>query len=247
MIVISVLPLKSGFPCQELTSVFAKLNSDAGTPDNEKDVEYLFPRDEKTPEGYLKPVIYVRQKPKQKTRRVIQNGQLLEVDSIELEFKSIKLYIPSSSYLPALAIGAGNKPDALGTLRLFQEAKGKAAEEPYYSLADFNLSEIANKYPEEHWLWNFKNGSGYVTSGRLTGEGIERDAVVQAVKQGSTPNEVGIIFQVQDASLKVRILRAGRVQFTQFTDEHLVEFKHPELGNPWPMITQVLGTLEMFR
>lgn len=249
MIVVTVLPLQDGFPCRELSVGFERAESIPAEDGRSaaQALQAVFPLNDAAPPGYLRPHLYLSRRPKYTANYTYQGGNLTYVEKTEQEDRYVKLYIPQTPALPALALGVRKKSEGPAALSLFQEAHGLVDVLPQYSLARFDLNGIAEGYPNNHWLWTFKGGAGYVTGGRLTGVDIEKDALTAAVKKGSMPNEVGVTLEVDEATLKVRILTNGKVQFTQFTDEHLVKFEHPELGNPWPMILHVLQTLKLFQ
>lgn len=201
------------------------------------------PEQQTPPIGYAAPITYVLRKTRTVSAFRIVNDQFVVVEENQTDFRIVKIYPPMMQGYPLIAVGA--KGEIQEAINLFCQARGDTR--PSYRLARFDLDAIATSYPDDHWFWDFKANSDYVTSGKLHGERIELSHLVDSVRKSSAPHEVGIMLRCGSAQLKVRILGEGRVQFWQFHESHLQSHSHPQLGDPWPLIVQAVQTLLRFK
>lgn len=108
---------------------------------------------------------------------------------------------------------------------------------------EFDLEAISLQYARSQWKRGFETRDGYVKSGTIYGDGIEGDDLYQSVTLRGFANEVGVTLNLQNAMLKVRVLRGGRVQFVSINLEHIASHQHPSYGDPWPLVYEGLQTL----
>ncbi|MVN85432.1 hypothetical protein GO986_01460 [Deinococcus sp. HMF7620] len=246
MIVLTVVELLPTFPTQMLRNDVQSQSADGSE-------SWGFMPQAETPGatrvGYRAPVVYWTRVKRTSEGYFFDGGQPTWGTREQDEVRIMKLYLPLDfTQLPLIALGVKKRKDLENALLRYIEANTpEAPSQAMFRLANYDLSKLAASYPTERWSWEFAMHSDPIRKGKFFGTNIETSSLFGFVQSGSSPNEVGLMLDAQGATLKVRILRLGRVQFTQFTDGHLIAGNHPDMGDPWPRIVQILQTLQAHR
>jgi len=151
--------------------------------------------------------------------------------------------MPRDEDKPILLFGSTGK--ALQALRATEGAMKAGGVDFGWYIPEYDLKAISTDLNDDQWMRSFAR-EGNVNKGKLYGNAIELDQIFNLISLDSEPNEVGVTLQIPNAALMVRILHGGRVQFYNFSSNHVWERHHDEFGDPLPLIYQTLEFLQRY-
>ena len=206
----------------------------------------LFPKlavpNYQSPLNYKHPLLYLYEKDIEVTDYQIQKGGLLEVTSTYKKRSTGQLYVPANDKLPILAIGGLKETSAALKMLLEYDNQGDSMSP---KVADLDLIKISAKFPDDLWIWSFEKGVGHIQKGTVYGTRINQDSLLDEIRLRGSPNQVGVLINVPNAQLKIRVLSDGRIQFWDFTAGHLIHKNHKDHKDPWPLIQSAIQKISV--